>query len=96
MEKKNKGISKKRAELDAKFEKYASMLSPEYKAQSKSNVNKPSKTQKVKEAVNTGKKVDIVSKNVGNKTNQISNVGKLLEEDIELKEIPREISVQVQ
>ena len=94
MEKKNKGISKKRAELDAKFEKYASMLSPEYKAQFKSNVSKPSKTQKVKEAVNTGKKVDIVSKNVGNKTNQISN--KLLEEDIELKEIPREIAVQVQ
>ena len=59
MEKKGKGNAKKRAELDAKFEKYAAMLTPEYKAQFKSNVQKPTKAQKIKEAVNKGKKVEI-------------------------------------
>lgn len=96
MEKKGKGNAKKRAELDAKFEKYAAMLTPEYKAQFKSNVQKPTKAQKIKEAVNKGKKVEIVSKGTGNKVNQITNVGKLLDEDVELKEVPKEIATQVQ
>ena len=91
-----KGNAKKRAELDAKFAKYSAMLTPEYKSQFKSNNNKPTKNQQVKEAMKTGKRVEVVSKTMGNKTNQITNVGKLLEEDIELKEVPREIAVQVQ
>ena len=91
-----KGNAKKRAELDAKFAKYSAMLTPEYKSQFKSNNNKLTKNQQVKEAMKTGKRVEVVSKTMGNKTNQITNVGKLLEEDIELKEVPREIAVQVQ
>ena len=82
-------------DYDAKFEKYANMLPKEYKDQFKSNVKKPTQQQKVKDAVRTGKKVEIVSKNVGNKKGQISNVGKLLEEDIEMKTVPKEISIQV-
>lgn len=96
MEKKGKGNAKKRAELDAKFEKYAAMLTPEYKAQFKSNVPKTTKAQKIKQAVNTGRKVEVVSKGTGNKVNQINNVGKLLDEDVELKEVPKEIATQVQ
>lgn len=55
-----KGNAKKRAELDAKFAKYSAMLTPEYKLQFKSNINKPTKGQRVKEAVKTGKKVEVV------------------------------------
>ena len=66
-----KGNAKKRAELDAKFAKYSAMLTPEYKSQFKLNTNKPTKSQQVREAVKTGKKVEVVSKNMGNKTNQI-------------------------
>lgn len=89
-------VDKNKVDLAEKYAKYSKMIPPEEKAffQNK-GTTKTTQEQKVKEAQRTGKKIEIVQKTVGNKQNQISNVGKLLEEDVELKEVPREISIQV-
>lgn len=80
---------------DALFNKYAAMV------QQKPSGNpaapkKPTMSQKVKQAQRTGGKVEIVAKGTTNKKSQVSNVGQMLDEDFELKSVPREISVQVQ
>ncbi len=95
MQKRNKGKDKEQKMLDAKFEKYAAMLPQSYKDQFKTNVKKPTQQQKVKEAVRQGRKVEVVQKGQGNKNDYVSNVGKLLNEDFEIKEVPREIAIQV-
>ena len=41
-------------------------------------------------------KYDVVQKSTTNKKNQVTNVGKLLNEDIDIKEVPKEIATQVQ
>ena len=41
-------------------------------------------------------KYDVVQKSTTNKKSQVNNVGKLLNEDIEIKEVPKEIATQVQ
>lgn len=89
-------VDKNKVDLQSKYAKYAKMLPPEEKAffQNK-GTSKVTQEQKIKEAQRTGKKVEVVSKAVGNKQNQISNIGKLLDEDVEIKEIPKEISTQV-
>ena len=46
-------------------------------------------------AQRAGIKYDVVQKTNTNKKSQVSNVGKLLNEDIEIKEVPKEIATQV-
>ena len=81
--------------LDKKFEKYAAMLPQSYKDQFKHEVKKPTQKQKVNEAIRQGRKTETVQKGQGNKNDYVQNVGKLLNEDIEIKEVPREIAIQV-
>ena len=95
MQKRNKGREKEQKMLDKKFEKYAAMLPQSYKDQFKREVKKPTQKQKVNEAIRQGRKTETVQKGQGNKNDYVQNVGKLLNEDIEIKEVPREIAIQV-
>ena len=52
--------------------------------------------QKVNVATRSGVKYDVVQKQQTNKKSQVNNVGKLLNEDVEIKETPKEISKQIQ
>jgi len=56
----------------------------------------PTTQQKVVLAQRNGMKYDVVQKSTTNKKSQVNNVGKLLNEDIEIKEVPKEIATQVQ
>ncbi len=91
--------NKKQNDFDAAFEKYANKLPKEYSEQFKRPENKgPSKETKVKEAMRTGGKVEIVAKSTGNKAHaQNLNIAKVLEDEhpIEIKEVPKEIASQV-
>ena len=81
-------------DFDAKFAKYAARLNKGGTAQN----TKPkglTQEQKVKQAIRTGQKVEVVYKGTSNKHSEVKNVGKLLNEDIEIKTVPREISTQV-
>ena len=71
------------------------MLPQSYKDQFKHEVKKPTQKQKVNEAIRQGRKTETVQKGQGNKNDYVQNVGKLLNEDIEIKEVPREIAIQV-
>ena len=55
----------------------------------------PTAQQKVSKAQRAGLQVEVVQKNTTNKKSYVSNVGKLLNEDIEIKTIPKEIATQV-
>ena len=65
-----------------------------------SQKQKPAKTittqQKVSKAQREGVKYNVVQKETTNKKSHVENVGKLLNEDIELKEVPKEIATQIQ
>lgn len=91
--------NKKQSDFDAAFEKYAKQLPKEYSEQFKKNENKgPSKEAKVKEAMRTGGKIEVVAKSSGNKAHpQNLNIPKILEDEhpIEIKEVPRVIATQV-
>ncbi len=91
--------NKKTSDFDAAFEKFANKLPKEYSEQFKRPDNKgPSKETKVKEAMRTGGKLEIVAKSTGNKAHaQNLNIHKILEDEhpIEIKEVPREIASQV-
>jgi len=91
------GTSKKQAEFDSVFEKFAKQLPKEYTQQFKKTENKVA-TEKVKmrEAQRTGK-IEHVVKTAGNKHGEAVNVAKLLEDDgiIEIRETPKEIAQQV-
>ena len=52
--------------------------------------------QKVSKAQRDGVKYDVVQKGTTNKKSHVENVGKLLNEDIEIKEVPKEIATQIQ
>ena len=52
--------------------------------------------QKISKAQRSGMTYEVEKKSTTNKKSQINNVGKLLDEDIEVKEVPKEISTQVQ
>ena len=51
--------------------------------------------QKISKAQRSGLEVEVVQKNTTNKKSYVSNVGKLLNEDVEIKTIPKEIATQV-
>lgn len=79
-------------DIDALYAKYAAMV-PQLPDDKKKTMTH---AQKVKNVQRTGGKVEVVAKATSNKKSEVSNVGKLLNEDIELKTVPREISIQVQ
>ena len=91
--------NKKQNDFDAAFEKFSKQLPKDYTDQFKKNENKgPSKEAKVKEAMRTGGKIEVVAKSSGNKAHPLTlNVGKILDDEhiIEIKEVPREIANQV-
>lgn len=91
------GVSKKQAEFDSVFEKFAKQLPKDYVAQFKKTDNKiGTKEVKIREAQRTGN-IAHVQKAVGNKHGEAVNIPKLLEDDgiIEIKETPKEIAQQV-
>ncbi len=95
----NQSANKKQNDFDAAFEKFSKQLPKDYTDQFKKNENKgPSKEAKVKEAMRTGGKIEVVAKSSGNKAHPLTlNVGKILDDEhiIEIKEVPREIANQV-
>lgn len=97
--KKTDGVNKKQNEFDAVFAKFASKLPKDYTDQFKKPEQKgPSKNTQIKEAMKYGKKIEVVSKNTGNKAHaQNLNIGKILEDEhpLEIKEVPKEIATQV-
>ena len=90
--------SKAQLEYEKKFAKAAQKLHGNKVNQEpkKPATKGPNTQQKISKAQRDGVKYDVVQKNTTNKKSQISNVGKLLNEDIEIKEVPKEIAVQVQ
>ena len=85
-------------EYQRKFPKIAQKLHGNKANQpAQKKVAKPQTTQqKISKAQRDGVKYDVVQKATTNKKSQVQNVGKLLNEDIEIKEVPREIATQVQ
>ena len=88
--------SKAQLEYEKKFNKIAQKLHGNQANQPQKKAEKGLTTQqKVTKAQRSGIKYDVVQKSNTNKKSQISNVGKLLNEDIEIKEVPKEIATQV-
>ncbi|MCQ2821679.1 MAG: helix-turn-helix transcriptional regulator [archaeon] len=90
---KKKGQPSKDAKLDAMYAKYAAMVPQVNKG---ADSKKPTKEQKVKNAQRMGQRVEVVAKGTSNKKSEVQNVGKMLNEDFEVKTVPREISLQCQ
>ena len=91
--------SKAQREYEKKFNKIAQKLHGNQPAQTqaqKKATKAPSAQQKVNLAQRAGVKVDVVQKSTTNKKSQVSNVGKLLDEDTEVKTVPKEIATQIQ
>jgi ribosome-binding protein aMBF1 (putative translation factor) len=90
-------VDNKQKEFDDVFAKFAQQLPKEYVQQFKrpeSSVG--AKQVKLRTAQRQGK-IEVVQKTTGNKRGEITNVGKLLEDDgiIEIKTTPKEIAQQV-
>ena len=89
--------SKAQLEYEKKFNKLSQKLHGNQPQQEKKKPAKPiNNQQKVAKAQRDGMKYDVVQKSTTNKKNQVTNVGKLLNEDIDIKEVPKEIATQVQ
>ena len=89
--------SKAQIEYEKKFNKIAQKLHGNQPQQEKKKPAKPiTNQQKVSKAQRDGIKYDVVQKSTTNKKSQVSNVGKLLNEDVEIKEVPKEIATQIQ
>lgn len=91
--------SKKKSEFDAAFEKYAKMLTQEYKDQFKRQDNSKLDQAKAKKRDEQRKgNIEHVVKNIGNKAHaEVLNIPKLLDDEhpIEIKTTPKEIAQQV-
>jgi putative transcription factor len=91
--------SKKQAAFDSAFDKFAKQLPKEYVDQfKKPDIKRETKEQKVKEAMRSGKKVEVVNKSTGNKAHPVNvNISKVLDDEgvLEIKEVPKEIASQV-
>ena len=89
--------SKAEIEYEKKFNRIAQKLhGNQVNAPKQSGQKGLTAQQKVNVANRSGVKYDVVQKEKTNKKSQVNNVGKLLNEDIEIKEVPKEIAVQVQ
>ena len=87
--------SKAELEYERKFAAAAKKLYGNNPQPQKKTV-KTTAQQKISQAQRKGQKYDVEKKATTNKKSQVSNVGKLLDENLEIKEVPKEISVQVQ
>ena len=88
--------SKAELEFEKKFRMAQNKLGVTNSNQGKPKPKGPTGQQKVSKAQRSGLKVEVVQKNTTNKKSYVSNVGKLLDEDLEIKTIPKEIATQVQ
>jgi ribosome-binding protein aMBF1 (putative translation factor) len=91
--------TKAQIEYEKKFNKISQKLHGNQPSQQekKKTASKPiNSQQKISKAQRDGVKYDVVQKSTTNKKSQVSNVGKLLNEDIDIKEVPKEIATQVQ
>ena len=89
--------SKAQLEYEKKFNKIAQKLHGNQANQPKPKGPKgPSAQQKVSHAQRNGLKYEVVQKGTTNKKNEVTNVGKLLNEEVDIKEVPKEIAKQVQ
>ena len=91
---------KKKSKADREYEKKFNKLVKQMNAgkpaqEQKPKPKAPTAQQKVSLAQRSGYQVGVVQKNTTNKKSYVSNVGKLLDEDAEIKTIPKEISTQV-
>ena len=93
--KKKSGKTKAEIEYEKKFSKLAKQINGGKPAQQKPKPKGPTAQQKVSKAQRSGVQYEVVQKNTTNKKSYVSNVGKLLNEDIEIKTIPKEIATQV-
>ena len=87
----------KQKAFDDVFAKYSQQLTPDYTKQFQRPASTAgAKTVKMRTAQRQGK-VEVVHKSSGNKHGEITNIGKLLEDDgiIEIKTTPKEIAQQV-
>ena len=89
--------TKAEIEYEKKFNKLRAQMGQGKAPAAKQNPKPkgPTAQQKVSKAQRAGLQVEDVQKNTTNKKSYVSNVGKLLNEDIEIKTIPKEIATQV-
>ena len=89
--------SKAQKEYEKKFNKIAKKLhGNQPQTTQKKTTKAPTTQQKVNLAQRAGVKYDVVQKSTTNKKSQVSNVGKLLDEEADFKTVPKEIATQVQ
>ena len=88
--------SKAQKEYEKKFNKIAQKLHGNQPQTQKKTTKAPTTQQKVNLAQRTGVKYDVVQKSTTNKKSQVSNVGKLLDEEADFKTVPKEIATQIQ
>ena len=88
--------SKAQIEYEKKFNKNDQKLHGNQPQTQQKQTKGLTNQQKVSKAQRDGVKYQVVQKGNTNKKSQISNVGKLLNEDVEVKEVPKEIAKQVQ
>ncbi len=86
---------KKEDDFEKAFAKASGKLSTGYKDQFKKVEYAGAKTKqaRIEQAKKTGKELEVVKKSTGNKTEV--NIGKLLEEDVDIKTNPKELGSQV-
>ena len=90
--------SKAELEYEKKFAKFRNQMYGGKPPQGKPAQNQKKGStaqQKISKAQRSGLEVEVVQKNTTNKKSYVSNVGKLLNEDVEIKTIPKEIATQV-
>ena len=88
--------TKAEIEYEKKFNKLRNQMNQGKPSQApKPKPKGPTAQQKVSKAQRSGLQVEVVQKNTTNKKSYVSNVGKLLNEDVEIKTIPKEIATQV-
>ena len=87
--------SKAQIEYEKKFNKITLKLHDNQANQPQKKEKGLTTQQKVTKAQRSGIKYDVEQKKNTNKKSQVSNVGKLLNEDLEIKEVPKEIATQV-
>ena len=90
--------SKAELEYEKKFAKFRNQMYGGKPPQGKPTQNQKKGStaqQKISKAQRSGLEVEVVQKNTTNKKSYVSNVGKLLNEEVEIKTIPKEIATQV-
>ena len=93
-----KGGKDQKSDFDSAFDKYASLLTKDYKDQfKKPDYGKQEKKQQLNENMRKGN-VTVVTKQTGNKQTPQVNIAKILdpESNVQIKTVPKEIALQVQ